>query len=361
MARKRREDEAGSWHHVINRGQAHRPVFEGAADIRKFLAELARAVRRGEIEVHAWCVLTTHYHLLIYSPCGKLSKAMQRVLSAFVQRFNRTRERDGALFRGRFYSKRVKSESYRWQVVRYIDGNPVDAKLCDEPCAYPWGSARQYARPRGPRWLRREWVEGEVAARANRSRYDPADYPRAFDPELHALRQELVDSRWAHGSHDARDDLDSLLSMADEGTLAWLRANVELADGKLMPQPAAPASAIDAEIARLTASGAPFLIPTARRPAHGWRTLHAGLLRTLARESFESIAARLTTSSPQARRLARRHAKLMTTDDTYARVATRATRAIVVGWGSDPPSSEWSGREDLNLRPLRPERNALPS
>ena len=61
MARRSREDEPGSWHHVTNRALARRSFFEARADIRMFLSGVARAMRRGQIEVHAWCVLTTHF------------------------------------------------------------------------------------------------------------------------------------------------------------------------------------------------------------------------------------------------------------------------------------------------------------
>ncbi len=70
MAQRARNDEPGSWHHVLNRGLAKRPLFEDRVDVRYFLSRLAREVRRGRLELHAWCVLTTHFHLLVRSPVG---------------------------------------------------------------------------------------------------------------------------------------------------------------------------------------------------------------------------------------------------------------------------------------------------
>jgi hypothetical protein len=63
----------------MNRGIARRTVFENDADVRYFLAQLARAVRAGGIEVHAYCLMTTHFHLLVRSPAGGLSTAMRAV------------------------------------------------------------------------------------------------------------------------------------------------------------------------------------------------------------------------------------------------------------------------------------------
>src|SRR5262245_9866680 len=125
MGRPCRLDPPGGWHHVWGRGIAKRPIFETRADIRRFQAALARAVRRGDIEVHSFTFLTTHFHLLIRSPRGKLSAALGRVLWDFTHYFNRKRHRDGTVWRGRFCSKPVTSLHYRRILVRYIDANPV--------------------------------------------------------------------------------------------------------------------------------------------------------------------------------------------------------------------------------------------
>jgi REP element-mobilizing transposase RayT len=78
-----------TWHHVINRGIAKRPLFETRDDIRFFLERLARQNRLNRIEVHAYCMMTTHFHLLVRSPIGEPSKAMRRVQNEHTRRFNR--------------------------------------------------------------------------------------------------------------------------------------------------------------------------------------------------------------------------------------------------------------------------------
>ncbi len=153
MARSPRCDGPGVWHHVMNRGIARRAVFEDSRDVRFFLSRLARAVRAGSIEVHSYCVMTTHFHLLVRSPDGNLSRAMCRVLDDYVRRFNRIRKRDGSLFRGRFRSRPVESLEYRRRLVHYIDANPVLAGLVATHALYPHGSAHWYAQDSGPIWL----------------------------------------------------------------------------------------------------------------------------------------------------------------------------------------------------------------
>ena len=152
----------GAWHHVMNRGIARRSVFQGRAPARYFCSRLARVVRLGMLEVHAFSLVTTHFHLLVRSPQGRLSEAMRVVQNEFVRWFNRRNRRDGALFRGRFLSKPVESLSYRRTLVRYIDQNPVLAGLVQRAADYPYGSAWHYASMRGPLWLTRDWVEASV-------------------------------------------------------------------------------------------------------------------------------------------------------------------------------------------------------
>ena len=123
MGRHARFDAPGAWHHVMNRGIAKRTLFENELDIRTFLSRLALTVRVGKLEVHSYCVLTTHFHLLLRSPEEQLSSALQVIQNSYSRWFNRSRKRDGPLYRGRFRSKRVDSEDYRLNLVRYIDEN----------------------------------------------------------------------------------------------------------------------------------------------------------------------------------------------------------------------------------------------
>ncbi len=163
MPRIDREDGPGTLHHVVSRGLGRRTLFESDADARVFLAQVARVVRAGDLELHAYAVLTTHYHLLVGSPRGRLSAAMQRVQEGFALWFNRTRGRDGPLFRGRFWSRRVVDAGDLLAVARYIDANPVAAGLAAQPADYAHGSARHYLAEVAPPWLSRGLLRGETA------------------------------------------------------------------------------------------------------------------------------------------------------------------------------------------------------
>jgi len=127
----------------MNRGIARRTVFEGGADVRYFLAQLARAVREGWIEVHAYCVMTTRFHLLVRSPAGALSTAVRSVQKEHVRWFDRGRRRDGALFRRRSRSKVLEGFAYREQLVRYIGFSPVLASVVYSRAQYDGAAYRR--------------------------------------------------------------------------------------------------------------------------------------------------------------------------------------------------------------------------
>ena len=155
MARQPRIDFPGAFQHVMNRGAARQSTYRNDLDRELFLALMAKAVSRFEIEIIAFALMGNHYHLFLRSN-GELSAAMQFLSRAYTQEFNSHHERDGALFRGRFHSVLVSSETHLSQVTRYVELNPVSAGLCalSELQRYKWSSF-QYSSGLNepPNWL----------------------------------------------------------------------------------------------------------------------------------------------------------------------------------------------------------------
>ena len=145
MARKRRYDEPGAWHHVMSRGARREVIFLAEAQCFQFLDTVGEACARFSVEVHAYVLMPNHYHLLMRSPCGTLSRAMRHINGVYTLRFNRARGLDGPLFRGRFRSQRVRKEAHLDNLVPYIHTNPVRAQLAGSLDESDWSSHHAYA------------------------------------------------------------------------------------------------------------------------------------------------------------------------------------------------------------------------
>ncbi len=154
MSRPLRIQYPHAVYHVMNRGAARQRVFRGDEDRNRFLAVVAEAHRLWGIQVYAYCLMDTHYHLCLRTPEGNLSRVMRHLDGLYTQRFNRAHHRDGRVFRGRYQALVIDAEAYLAAVVRYIHLNPVEGGLAKVPQAYPWCSHRDYLAPRrAPAWL----------------------------------------------------------------------------------------------------------------------------------------------------------------------------------------------------------------
>jgi len=128
----------------MNRGRRGEKIFVDKKDFESFLVILQETVGLFGIEVAAYCLMSNHYHLLIHTPDGNLSRAMRHVNGVYTQRYNRRRKIDGQLFRGRFKSVLVEADSHLLESLRYIHRNPVRAKMCKTVDDYAWSSHAAY-------------------------------------------------------------------------------------------------------------------------------------------------------------------------------------------------------------------------
>jgi putative transposase len=97
-----------------------------------------------KVRVAAYCLIPNHYHLLIQTPGGDLSRCMRHLNGIYTQRFNRAHQCDGQMFRGRYKSILVDGDSHLLELVRYIHRNPLKAGLAKELSDYPWSSHKGY-------------------------------------------------------------------------------------------------------------------------------------------------------------------------------------------------------------------------
>ncbi|NOY16406.1 MAG: hypothetical protein GXP23_05650 [Gammaproteobacteria bacterium] len=159
MPRPQRIEYEGAFHHVMNCGQNRKAIFHNDAYFNAFLETLQEASQRFDAVIHAYCLMTNHYHLLIETPKANLSRIMRHVNGVYTQRHNRMRGTDGILFRGRFKSILVDEDAYLLQLSRYIHRNPVETKkpLVSQLVDYTWSSYPAYINKlKCPGWLHRE-------------------------------------------------------------------------------------------------------------------------------------------------------------------------------------------------------------
>lgn len=331
MPRAARRDDLGAFHHVMNRGLARRPVFESKRDRRYFLSLLARAVRAGTLELHEFTLMSTHFHLLVRSVRGELSRTIGRIAWEYVRWFNRSRDRDGSLFRARFTSRRIEHAEYERAVRVYIADNAVAARLVARPSDYPWCSVHWRATRRGRRWL---------ATPPRRCR------PAGANEIEHA--RFMIDQRLGSTSSGKPDPWTALSSASAPALVEWLRRRARVADGREFPVPLTTprslAKALQAARSATAIGGAHR--PRWPAPAAAHRDLHRGLLRELCGLSWLQVARVAGCSRSAACAGARRHAARLAEDRAYAERVAAITRHALAG-----SERRRSPPNDLHLTP----------
>jgi len=159
MARPLRITYPGACYHVTSRGNEQKDVFKSQRDREKFLEYLASATERYGAVIHAYCLLSNHYHLLLETPHGNLSQIMRHINGAYTTYFNVKRKRAGHLFQGRFKAILVEAGEYALELSRYIHLNPVRAGMVTRPEEYRWSSYNSYiGQGTAFSWLKMETV-----------------------------------------------------------------------------------------------------------------------------------------------------------------------------------------------------------
>jgi putative transposase len=216
MARKLRVEYAGAIYHVINRGDRREPIVRDDQDRLRFLDTLGEACSKTGWEVHAWCLMENHFHLVIETPTPNLVAGMKWFLGTYTSRFNRRHKVSGHLFSGRYKSLIVDSSGngYLHTVCDYVHLNPARAKLLSPDQSlreYAWSSYNDYLkRPsRRPEWMRVDRLFGEMGipkdSLAGRRQFEWRMEQRRQLDDQEALR--AVRDGWCLGDEEFRREL----------------------------------------------------------------------------------------------------------------------------------------------------------
>lgn len=166
MARPLRLEFAGALYHVTSRGDRQEDIYVVDRDRSTYLTILGEVSARFNWIVHAYCLMDNHFHLLIETPEGNLSKGMRQLNGVYTQYFNRTHKRVGHVYQGRYKAIIVQKEAYLLEVARYIVLNPVRARMVCSAKDWPWSSYRAttgQANP--PAWLNTTWITAHFSKR----------------------------------------------------------------------------------------------------------------------------------------------------------------------------------------------------
>ena len=134
MARPIRVEFEGAVYHITARGNERRRIFRDDADHEMFLATVGQCVEQHGLRLHGYCLMPNHYHLLLETPRGNLSRAIGWLQTAYTIRFNVRHQRSGHLFQGRFKAHLVEADAYAMTLLRYVHLNPVRPLKRPEIC-----------------------------------------------------------------------------------------------------------------------------------------------------------------------------------------------------------------------------------
>ena len=199
MARKLRVEYPAAIYHVTNRGDRHEPIFRDDADRVRFLQTLGETCLKTAWHVHALCLMSIPFHLVLETPRANLVPGMKWFLDTYTSRFNRRHRLFAHLFSGRYKALIVDSsgKGYLRSVCDYVHLNPARAKLVKPEQAlrdYAWSSFPEYLKPPGKRqpWLRVDRLLGELGiprdSKAGRRQFELRTEERR--------KQEDADAAW---------------------------------------------------------------------------------------------------------------------------------------------------------------------
>jgi putative transposase len=179
MARPLRLEFPGAIYHLTSRGNRREAIYEDDNDRMQWLEILSRACDRYNWRIHAYCLMDNHYHLLLETIQGNLSRGMRHLNGVYTQYFNRQHNRVGHVFQGRFKAILVEKESYLLELSRYIVLNPVRAHMVKAMDQWQWSSYLSTSgQVQKQDWLETDWLLSQFGKQRKRATEKYIDFVR---------------------------------------------------------------------------------------------------------------------------------------------------------------------------------------
>ena len=210
MPRQLRLEFEGAIYHLLSRGDRREEIFHDDLDRDNFLETLGAACGKTDWQVHAYCLMSNHFHLVIETPRPNLVSGMKWLLGTYTMRFNRRHRLSGHLFAGRYKSLLVddRDAGYLREVCDYVHLNPVRAGLTaakERLETYRWSSYPAYLKPsRRPGWLRcdRLLAEHGLDKESRRNRLEFARRLEGRRNDAAVAVNESIRCGWRFGGED---------------------------------------------------------------------------------------------------------------------------------------------------------------
>jgi putative transposase len=155
MPRRPRLLVDGGYYHILTRGNDRRKLFRCKQDYNYFLKIIERYLVEFQVNILHYCLMPNHIHLLIHAQKAKdLPKFMQVTLQVYASYFRRRYRSVGFVFQNRYKSCFINKDSYLLECARYIERNPLRAKITDDFLSYPWSSFSFYSKGMGDSIIR---------------------------------------------------------------------------------------------------------------------------------------------------------------------------------------------------------------
>jgi REP element-mobilizing transposase RayT len=166
MARPLRIELSGGLYHVTSRGDRREDIYLNDADRINWLTLFGQVCKRFNWVCHAYCLMDNHYHIVVETIEGNLSKGMRQLNGVYTQTFNRLHNRVGHVYQGRYKAILVEKDSYLLGLSRYVVLNPVRAGMVKNVEQWPWSSFPvMIGKSTRPEWLQTDWILGQFGKR----------------------------------------------------------------------------------------------------------------------------------------------------------------------------------------------------